>query len=78
MISPKLYAIVQHMHKIGKYENEQHFHNIMWYAYGFHLAITNEELVELTWYAVADGYWSPEIHEAYLEFHKKEAELDTK
>ncbi len=79
-MSEKLTAIVEHMHEINPkgYEDEQHFHNIMWYAYGFHLALTNEELVTLTWYAQPDGYWSPELSKAYLEFKKRKTIKDSK
>ena len=48
-----------------KFENEQHFQAFMYYVYGWHLGITGLEIVELTWFAHAEGPWSPEVSEAY-------------
>lgn len=61
----KLYSIVKYIRSLGKLENENHLQFLMWYAYGLNLGVTRWELVELTWFAKAEGPWSPEVSEAY-------------
>ena len=46
-------------------DRDLHFQAFMYYVYGWHLGITGLEIVELTWFAHAEGPWSPEVSEAY-------------